>query len=250
MPKNPSRILISSPRRLQVACIGLLLLLPLPAVAVEGTLTADKDNSLYEHPDGSQSNGSGDYLFVGRSNGLSQRALVFFDIAGSIPDGSTIESVSLTMNVSSSQAGTDNVSLHRLLADWGEGDSVDGEEGRGATATRGDATWIHSFSSDTMWENPGGDFTSIASADLGVGGIGNYTWTSTPDMIGDVQGWLDDPSTNFGWILIGNESGGTTAKRFDSREHQSEANHPVLTIVFDLTAVDDMSWGMIKLEAR
>ena len=238
MPKNPSRIVISSPRRLQVACIGLLLLLPLPAVSVEGTLTADKDNSLYEHPDGSQSNGAGDYLFVGRSNGLSQRALVFFDIAGSIPDGSTI------------QTGTENVRLHRLLSDWGEGDSVGGEEGRGATATLGDATWIHSFSSDTMWEHPGGDFASIASADLGVGGVGHHTWTSTPDMIADVQGWLDDPSTNFGWILIGNESGGAGAKRFDSREHQSEANHPLLTIVFDLTAVDDVSWGMVKLEAR
>ena len=249
MPQKPSQILISSPRRLQL-CVGFLLLLPLPAVAVEGTLTADRDNSLYEHPDGAESNGSGDFLFVGRSNGLSQRALVFFDIAGSIPDGSTIESVSLTMNVSNSQAGTENVRLHRLLTDWGEGDSLGGEEGRGAPATPRDATWIHSFSSDTMWENPGGDFASIASADLGVGGVGNYTWTSTADMIGDVQGWLDDPSTNFGWILIGNESGGATAKRFDSREHQSVANRPVLTIVFDLTAVDDLSWGMVKLEAR
>ena len=247
MPLKASKILISSPRLLQLCFV---LLLPLPVIAVEGTLTADRDNSLYEHPDGAESNGSGDYLFVGRSNGLSQRALVFFDIAGSIPDGSTIESVSLTMTLSNSQASTENVRLHRLLTDWGEGDSVGGEEGRGATATRGDATWIHSFSSDTMWENPGGDFSSISSADIGVGSVGDYTWTSTPDMISDVQGWLDDPSTNFGWILIGNESDSATAKRFDSREHQTEANHPVLTIVFDLTAVDDLSWGMVKLEAR
>lgn len=249
MPRKPSNRPFSSFRPLQI-CVGLLLLIRFPASAVEGTLTAERDNSLYEHPDGAESNGSGEHLFVGVSNGLSQRALVFFDIAGSIPDGSTIESVSLTMTVSNSQPGAENVRLHRLLADWGEGDSAGGEEGRGAPATPGDATWIHSFSSDTMWENPGGDFASISSADLGVGGVGNYTWTSTPDMIDDVQGWLDDPSTNFGWILIGTESGNVSARRFDSREHRSESNRPVLTIVFDLTAVDDRSWGMVKLEAR
>ena len=221
-----------------------------PVAGVEGNLTADRDNSLYEHPEGAQSNGSGRHLFVGRSNGLSQRALVFFDVAGSIPDGSTIERASLTMSISNRESGSNDVYLHRVLADWGEGDSVGDEEGRGVAAMSGDATWIHSFSGNTMWDSPGGDFASISSADARVGGLGRYTWESTLDMVTDVQGWLDDPSTNFGWILIGNETGHGTAKRFDSREHENEENRPVLTVVFDLTAVDNISWGMVKLEAR
>ena len=242
---------MSSPRSLQI-CFVLLLLLPLRAAAVEGTLTADKDNSLFENPDGAESNGSGAHLFVGKTNrGLLRRALVFFDVAASIPDGSMIESVSLTMNMSKTAAAEESVLLHRLVADWGEGDSdAGGQEGRGADAGNGDATWIHTSSPDGRWETAGGDFDSSPSAELVVGSDGSYTWGSTPQMVADVRGWLDDPSTNFGWALIGNESSNKTAKRFDSREHENEANRPVLTIVFDLTAVDDVSWGMVKLEAR
>ncbi len=251
MLRKYSKIRNSRLWRAQVCAVSVLFFQSSdPVAGVEGTLTADRDNSLYEHPDGAQSNGSGRHLFVGRNNGLSQRALVFFDVAASIPDGSMIERVSLTMSVSNRESGSDDVFLHRVLADWGEGDSVADEEGRGAVAMSGDATWIHSFSGDTMWESAGGDFSSISSAEARIGGVGSYTWESTSNMITDVQGWLDDPSTNFGWILVGNETAHGNAKRFDSREHENEENRPVLTVVFDLTAVDDISWGMVKLEAR
>jgi serine protease len=48
-------------------------------------------------------------------------------------------------------------------------------------------------------------------------------------MVADVQSWLDNPATNFGWLVLGDESTGTTAKRFDSRESTSP---PVLTIEY------------------
>ena len=51
-------------------------------------------------------------------------------------------------------------------------------------------------------------------------------------MVADVQGWLDDASTNFGWIIIGNESTNKTTKRFDSRENPSEGNRPTLAIEY------------------
>jgi hypothetical protein len=51
-------------------------------------------------------------------------------------------------------------------------------------------------------------------------------------MIADVQGWLDDTSTNFGWLLRGSEAGLQTAKRFDSREVSNPSNRPELTIEF------------------
>jgi hypothetical protein len=49
-------------------------------------------------------------------------------------------------------------------------------------------------------------------------------------MVSDVQGWLDNPSGNFGWIMIGDESGPLTAKRFDSRENGAVQNRPRLTV--------------------
>ena len=50
-------------------------------------------------------------------------------------------------------------------------------------------------------------------------------------MIEDVQSWIKDPGTNFGWILIGDEVVLGTAKRFDSRENDPE-NTPKLKILY------------------
>src|SRR5438105_5696276 len=46
-------------------------------------------------------------------------------------------------------------------------------------------------------------------------------------MVADVQLWLDNPASNFGWLVLGDESDIATAKRFDTRE---SASPPVLTI--------------------
>ena len=48
-------------------------------------------------------------------------------------------------------------------------------------------------------------------------------------MRADVQSWLDDPASNFGWLVLGDESEIATAKRFDTRE---SASPPVLTIIY------------------
>jgi hypothetical protein len=121
------------------------------------------------------------------------------------------------------------VELHKLLADWGEGTShAPGEEGDGAPATPNDATWRHRFFDTIFWTNEGGDFSVIVSASQSVGAIGQYTWTSA-QMVADVQSWLDDPDSNFGWLVLGDESTNVTAKRFDTRE---SASPPMLTIQF------------------
>jgi hypothetical protein len=58
--------------------------------------------------------------------------------------------------------------------------------------------------------------------------------------VADVQGWLTNPSTNFGWIIIGNEGGTGTSKRFDSRENDTTANRPQLTVNYTTsTSVGD-----------
>ncbi|HEU5108731.1 MAG TPA: hypothetical protein VFT95_09260, partial [Micromonosporaceae bacterium] len=46
------------------------------------------------------------------------------------------------------------------------------------------------------------------------------------------QSWLDDPATNFGWMLVGDESRPQTAKRFDSREIDDPLLQPALEIVY------------------
>ena len=82
-----------------------------------------------------------------------RRGVLAFDIAGSVPPGSTITSVSLTLNMSRTPlVHARTVELHRLLADWGEGSSEHAaNEGQGAPATTNDATWRHRFYNTIFW---------------------------------------------------------------------------------------------------
>jgi hypothetical protein len=213
--------------------VGLLALTVVQAARADTvTLTPSRDNTIFA--EGQTSNGAGIYLFVGNNGqGNARRALAAFDLAASIPAGSTVQSVTLTMHMSKTTAGAEPVTLHRLLADWGEGTSdAAGQEGIGAPATAGDATWTDAFFGVTPWASPGGDFVASPSATVSVGAVGPYTWDSTAEMVADVQSWLDAAGTNFGWILLGNESGTPTAKRLGSRESSVEADRPTLTIEF------------------
>ncbi len=203
----------------------------------EVTLTPSKDNTLYESSTGALSNGAGEYLFAGATNFsfLIRRALVAFDVADNIPAGAVIDSVLLTMHVSKTVAGPKLIRVHRVMSDWGEGTSdALGEEGSGIAATPGDATWLHSFFNTVTWNSAGGDFVPIESASISVDSIGFYTWGATGSMASDVQGWLDSPSTNFGWMIRGEESTPRSSKRFDSRENGVTNNTPKLVVYYTI----------------
>ena len=202
------------------------------AIAAIINLTPSKDNTLYEYDpaEGDHSNGAGFHFFAGE-NGMGElrRGVLAFDVAGTIPAGSTITAVSLTMNMSMTPTGARTVELHQLLADWGEGTSrAPMGEGDGAPATLNDATWRHRFFDGVFWTTQGGDFSATVSASQSVGGIGQYTWNSA-QMVADVQSWLDKPGSNFGWLVLGDETAIATAKRFDTRE---SASPPMLTIQY------------------
>ena len=197
------------------------------------SLTPSKDTTLYQSSSGTISNGAGIHLFAGATGARSlRRALLAFDVASQIPPGSRITRATLALNVSLTIAGPQPLSLHRVTADWGQGSSNAGvsRDGNGATARTGDATWVHRFVPDQRWTAQGGDFSP--TADATTTDQGSVRWESSDAMIARVQGWLDQPSANFGWIVIGNEATSTTAKRFDSREIGSEATRPTLTVEF------------------
>ena len=138
--------------------------------------------------------------------------------------------------MSRTSSGGQASTAHKVTADWGEGASnAAQQEGRGAGAAKGDATWSNRFLGGETWQTQGGDFEATASAALSVGGGGKYTWTSA-EMIADVQSWLDEPDSNFGWIIRGNENTIQTSKRFDSKENCTLANRPILEITYEVAA--------------
>lgn len=236
------------------SALGLALALALAATdagAEMVTLNPSKDNTLVQIQQGSTelSNGQGD-IFVGRTNQNGQgpstisirRGLVRFDVAGAVPAGAVVTSASLTMWDVRGLNGSQTIGLHRALADWGEGASFF-NGGVGGPAEAGDATWFSRFydaanpSQGPAWTNPGGDFDPTVSGSAVVTEHPSdveaaFTWTGA-GMVADVQGWLDDPSGNFGWLLLGNEAMGQTAKRFRSGE-AAPAFVPTLTILFRL----------------
>ena len=109
---------------------------------------------------------------------------------------------------------------------------ANGNEGGGAAAADGDATWLHSSFDSSLWSNTGGDYRGTPSAVKVVGGTGSYTWASTDQLVLDVQSWINDPSENFGWALVGDESSSRTAKRFASRTFNDSDKWPVIAVEF------------------
>ena len=216
-----------------------------PLLAATVTINPVKDNTLYEpiQQDGfaDRSDGAGPTMFTGKvkdaQNQAGQvavrRAVLEFDVAGTIPAGATIDSVQLTLYCDKVAQPTNfNVGVHRALSEWGEGTSNTGnsQQGRGEPPTTNDATWRHTFYPSQFWTNQGGDYALTASATRAVGSTGTYTWGSTSGMVSDIQTWLNSPSQNHGWIVIGTETQTQTTKRFATRENSTVNNRPRLVI--------------------
>ena len=208
-----------------------------PVSGGELELSADQDNTIYEDFV-SGSSGAGAFLFSGETGaGAARRALLRFDLS-EIPAGSTVAGASLDLWCNKSPAGAtpDDFNLHRLTADWGEAGSNAGVPGGdGDDAEVGDATWIDRFFAQGMpWGTPGGDFDASSSAFASVGFCAptvlvSMTFSSS-EMVADIQAWLDDPSSNHGWILIGDEAAPQSARRFISRDSGLVQFNPKLFI--------------------
>ena len=161
---------------------------PIPS-PVTVSFGASRDNTLYENPNGTTGNGSGQHFFSGKTNGgFIRRGLIFFDVAAHVDQRATIQSVTLTLHMSRTVSPAGQVvQLRRVLSNWGEGASdASGEEGSGAEAAPGDATWVHTFFDTTAWGTLGGDFLSTASGTALVGDFGSYGWSSG-GMVADIQ---------------------------------------------------------------
>jgi hypothetical protein len=185
-------------------------------------------------------------------NGTRNRGLLQFDLS-QIPQDAAITSVNLLLevvHVPSCGYAPSDFGLHPVLAPWGEGNKRTSlSPGQGAPATAGEATWNDRFALMAQpWSKPGGaagvDYAAAFSSDQYVYGIDQYIFATRPQLVADVQGWLNNPKSNFGWMLI-SESEDTrfTARRFGSREDPNNA--PLLDVQYVLVPEPRplMLWG-------
>ena len=143
------------------------------------------------------------------AHGLIRFDDLFGSGPGQIPVGSTIDSASLTVDVTDSSAGAATISLHRMLVDW--------------DAT---STW-NSLGSGIQTD----DTEAVATPDDTLSGGSETTSTGPQTFTGleaTVQAWLDgDP--NYGWTLISDHNNDWN---FASSEDANAANRPQLSVTY------------------
>lgn len=215
-------------RKVAAAVLGVLASVSGPAWSLADTVTLSPaaDAELREFSPSSNF-GNGATVVSGRlgSNAGQERrrVLLKFDLAGRIPANAVITSAVVQVKVTKVPSGPQNstFALRRVLQSWSEAN----------------ATWNTRLTPSTAWNSPGaagtGDASATASASVAVAGTGTYAFASTSSLIADVQTWLSNPETNFGWLLISQGEGtAKTARHFGARE--DAGNAPRLVVGFNV----------------
>lgn len=245
-PPVPHPVLRMNPTLTRLLRTGVLVLVlqALPAFSATFVTTAVADTSIYQnHPD---DNLGATTLVSGTNQQYSNsRALFSFDLS-SLPAGAIVTSVQVSLYVTRrpdpDQHGgpvNSDFSLYRALQSWTEGT---GNAVTGSPAATGDTTWndLHYNTAGANWATPGGqigtDFASTPSATTSVGDVGLYLWGSSPELVADVQSWIDSPSTNDGFALISeSENVAGTARRFASTEQPGGGiPAPTLSVTYEM----------------
>lgn len=164
------------------------------------------------------------------------RVLLRFDVASLIPPGAVVTAAKLEFSVVKERFSGPalDVEVRRVLVPWSEGTGGGGNGG--TTAKTGEPSWNQRATGTSTWASPGGaigtDYAATVSASGTINDVAKYTFTSTPGLVSDVQGWLSDPSSNHGWVLLGQRPQVRgTAKRIDTREGSA----PVPNLIVDYT---------------
>ena len=222
-----------------------------PAAWAQGTaiIESGRDGTLIYNVTGDVANGIGDRFWVGTDDQViftPRRGVIYFDVAGTVPAGSVIDSAKLHLWMADNiTLSSHRIAFHRLQEDWGEGVSSanPAQALNGVPSQPNDATWIHRMHSGALWTGMGadGDYVGAGSDSGDYTDLGPYTTElRSAAIIADIQSWRDDPSSNHGWIMIGDESQANTGKAFSTHENGASAKRPRLEVWWSVpTAVNE-----------
>jgi MYXO-CTERM domain-containing protein len=194
-------------------------------------------------------NGQSASIYTGRNGqGGSMRALVRFDLPAGIQGRATVSGVALTMTTRGlGNSGTNaptpaTESLQSLTTTWTEGNGVgdastmftvgDLCDATGATWNQPDCTGGTSWAGGAVAATISGQASVPAAVETAV--VWSSATAGNEGMVSDVQGWLDDPTTNRGWRIISSTDGdsGSAAQRFYAAEGDASRG-PTLEVTYD-----------------
>ena len=145
------------------------------------------------------------------------RGILKFDLS-SIPSGSTITSVTLSLYLYSTRGYDRTFGIHKVTKNW----------------TESGVTW-NKYDGTNNWTTSGGDYEATASATVTAGAVWNIwvDWSSST-LVSDVQGFVNNPSTNFGWIIKDQTEGSSNQDwvRFYSKEYTGTTLRPKLEVTY------------------
>lgn len=136
----------------------------------------------------------------------NERSFVVFDLSScAIPAATDVTSATLSLYLSSAPSSSRTYAVRRVTAAWGE-----------TTLTWNDQPSV-------AGSNTGTTSTGTAS---GV----TLSWTVTAD----VQAFVSQTATNYGWRVADNSEGSLTSVRgiFSAREHGTSSQRPQLSVTY------------------
>jgi hypothetical protein len=207
-------------RFLPVSILCVILFMPAGVPAAETTLEPVADVE-FRSIEPNATYGSATTLSTGglgsNTGNATRRALLRFDTSG-IPPEAEVESVELgvTVTMTPPTPPASTFELRRMLAAWSETES----------------SWNNRLTG-VPWEMAGAlgaaDASGLASSTVEISSVGSYVIPSTEQIVADVQGWVEDPESNHGWMLRSQaENVLRTARHFGAREHNNSP--PRLTV--------------------
>ncbi len=168
--------------------------------------------------------GSSSTILVGvsQSGSVVNHGLFRFSLADIPADAIITEATLRLISIGGLQRAA-NHDLYRLLVNWNELE----------------ATWNTRISPSTTWAVGGGmvatDYVSTPSSTAPVSRAPATNSFSFCGMLTELQLWLANPATNFGWILIATGEKAGSGAQLGSRENPGK--EPVLTIKYTLPAL-------------
>jgi hypothetical protein len=152
------------------------------------------------------------------------RGLVRFDLAADIPVCSNVRDAFLLFDTTGDNLGSGFVVLYAVREAWNEGTGS-------ATGSSEPANWNNRVPG-VPWVDDGVGPGSRSAAELGrfapTGANTNYK-VDIDELA--VQGWVDDPPTNNGAVMVVTSS--TSDVHFHSREAIDPARRPALVVTYD-----------------
>jgi hypothetical protein len=146
----------------------------------------------------------------------------------SFPAGSTLQSATLSLNVTGTT--TDVFEIYELKRNWSETQ----------------ATWKKANSS-TNWQSAGAKgtldrgTTVLGTVTPSATGIRNITLNAAGLAV--VQKWINNPATNFGFIIQDYANASDDDLIFSSKESALTANRPQLQVVYAPPSMASMTQG-------